>query len=736
MKAKRDYSTLSDEELDKLITAGASSKKDFSTLSDEDLDAKIKKLEPEPEFKSIGDFLKHVISKGSFNSISNTGKQLGTSAGFPESYSEGVAESTPRALANSYSGLSEIFGSKGVKVPENEPSKSFGQSFGRDAGNLGTYGALAVPFAATAEAVLPAAISGLVGAAVAGATLSPGDLKERAREALTWAATTAGLGGIFKGAPKAWELAKSGAKGTKNFASKLYKDLRAPGELEAPLNEQRAATEEMRGTNESAEAEHAQIEEEQNTLKSFLQELYKKNSPEALGNDVYKAEQRFNELEPSAAIKSEQTENLLPGAQGEHLIPEAESKLENAHAKEAEEVKALENYYKPGQEHAKRFAQEINPILEKRQADIGHGYKTYEEGLKGKDVKLPSTRTSNDIIGDIETKINNGEVSSPELSKLVTELKEGSPGVDVPADKFVSLYRTTRRIAHETRMSAYGENDIVFKERIAKADTIKMEDYIDKHLGNENLKELHALNKRYSTEFAPLYGSDFYRALLKGDAGSDIIGKLGKYPHVKRGNPNKVTGTHILNEVVKSNPELTRLALAERYANKKPEAIHEWNEGTERFLEHAPEFRETVSRHHRSNYERQQAEHGLEQAKEQKKTLDTESKRIEESDKHYREQEAKRKDAIKEREKLSEEIRDKKEYIKRQRAISDKKDATYKQKLKSSANLRKAESDLKKLESGMKEANKQQYYAAGKIGLGVLGLGGGEALRRKIRNFM
>lgn len=97
---------------------------------------------------------------------------------------KGFSEGYPHALKSGANAVGEIFGAHPFDQQEQQPTKSWQESLGRGAGEVGGYLSLGVPAAAGITALLPEVVPGLLGAsigsAVAGAGLKSGGWKERA----------------------------------------------------------------------------------------------------------------------------------------------------------------------------------------------------------------------------------------------------------------------------------------------------------------------------------------------------------------------------------------------------------------------------------------------------------------------------------------------------------------------------------------------------------------------------
>lgn len=399
---------------------------------------------------------------------------------------------------------------------------------------------------------------------------------------------------------------------------------------------------ELEKQQEEATGKHGAAETEFNVLKDFLERQpgFESSNPAVLERKALEAQQKLDSLrqqseatpehlrateEPIAPEKTPLSivEPVRAGEKpqiSEEPIKQAESLLKTNEQKSAEHEAQISQHLGEGNAHRKRVAEKLNPILEERQSEIGKGYDSYLEGLKGKQVTLSNPRDAKAITADIQKKLQQGDTSSKEMVKLTDELANLGKGETMPADKFVSAYRSLRGMAQKTRSSAYGKSPQEFDRLIEAADSMdadvgKMKKIIDSGLGEENLEELNKLNHRYATEVAPLFKNKFFQYMQANNkAPTNMIEQLTNEPYIKSTNPNKVTGTQILNEIIKSDPELLQNVVGERFAHK-PEALHQWDEAAHNFIQHMPELQEMRGKHFESKQAEAQSKLDLERAK-------------------------------------------------------------------------------------------------------------------------
>ncbi len=226
------------------------------------------------------------------------------------------------------------------------------------------------------------------------------------------------------------------------------------------------------------------------------------------------------------------------------------------------------------------------------------------------------------------------------------------------------------------------------------SDVSRMKTVIDKGLGKENLKELNDLNHRYATEVAPLFKNKFYQHMqATGKAPKNMIEHLTQEPYIKTTNPNKITGSQILNQIIRNDPELLKNVVGEKYA-KNPNALHDWDEEAHEFIQHMPELQEWRQKHFELKQNEIKAKSDLEQAKQQH--------RVEQEQAKQQAAEATRKkkaEVHQQNEQAKAEYAEKKKYVEMQQKISDLEEKSARNK----ANAIKLEQKAKREKQTLKE---------------------------------
>lgn len=578
---------------------------DFSTdeKQDNSLESFFKKMIRESAKRMLGDTLGQ-----SFGQINEPlGRAVGKMGYGAIPAIENLPGGIKEGLQSAYAGVT------GGDFKPEPASDEYGAGFGRGAGRMIGQGAAAAPIAfAVAETGgalgLPALLNALGGTAIGFGATTPGNMLDRT-VAGGEAAALHGAGKLLKALLHGEIPVKEIAKRTKNM-------------FETPSLRRKAEAAE--GALEDAEG----AQETQSLDYKALRDMMEQN-PEMGTSNPNTLQRKANALtaekqgiQEELAGTPEMNESQMPLAPlvekdvNEDLINQSQSLLKTKEQKAAEAEAAIEPHEEAlaakedeisealglGQAHRVRTAQKLNPILEARQKEVGGEFNTYIKNLKDKNVQLPLGRDSKEILADLTKRLQQGDTSSPEVMNLTKELEAVGSENSMPADKFVSGYRSLKQLEQKTRSSAYGKPPQEHDRLIESADSMasdvqRMEKILDDSLGGENLTELNRIKKRYATEIAPLFKNKFYQELqFKGKAPRNMIEALSGEPYVKEGNPNKVTGQKILNELFNQDPELLRLLVGESFA-KNPKALQEPNELLQQYLPQMPELQAHIGEH-------------------------------------------------------------------------------------------------------------------------------------------
>lgn len=701
---------------------------------------------------SLEDFFKKMIRESSkqflgqalgqsFGQISKPLGHVAERAGYGalpavENLPTGVKE----GLQSAYAGLT------GGEFKPSEIPDEYGAGFGRNVGHMLGQGAVAAPIAALASTGagaigVPALLSALGGTAIGFGATTPGNAFDRL--------VSGGEAATLHGAGKALKTLVSGEVPIKEIGKRIKNVFESP--------KLRKKAEAAEGALEDLESNQENQNIDLKARKDILEQNPEMGSanPNTLQRKANALAAEKEGLETGIADSPEMNESQMPLAPltekpideetfntsqsllktKEQKSAEAESGIEPHEEALSEKEEEVGNVLGLGQAHRVRTAKRLNPILEARQKEVGNEFNTYIDNLKEQQVKLPLGRPEREVLADITKHYQQGDLTSPEVVKLKQELETSGKENSMPANKFVSGYRTLKEMAQKTRSSAYGKTPQEHDRLIEAADAMdidvkRMEEILDKSLGGENLKELNRIKKRYATEIAPLFKNKFYQELqFKGKAPRNMLEALSGEPHVKASNPNKVTGQKILNDLFKNDPELLRLLVGESFA-KNPGELLKPNELLEQYLPHMPELQghmneltvlsenlnnaKAASKTAKSEYNAHKQAHNdtVEQFNAQKSEQNAQSK----ANKEEQARRQKVQDSFSRIETLNKTISELESAAKEAESISNEEGLSLKEKTR-------LKSEAKKARSAYEKARADRNKAL--IGMGIL-LGGGE----------
>lgn len=381
-------------------------------------------------------------------------------------------------------------------------------------------------------------------------------------------------------------------------------------------------------------------QEQLNAFKDALKEKFGKSEPWSLRREAESGLRRMSEIEKDASRKPIDLEKKLPGATGQGLVEEAQSNVANA-------IRPIEEYLGRGAEHDVEAAAHINEAVNKRKAEIGDMFNQVQENLAGKTLELRNPRDAKTIINEITELVRAQKSHTPEAVALMDELQGLKETSTIPADRFMSAWRTTDKLAKEARRNAF-RRDISRDEHdkfIEQANTLdqkatEMEQILDKGVGSENIELLKKARRRWATEVTPLYRNRIYNdALNKGRIdNADIMKEL-------RGTGE---GQDILNQIVSENPFLLRSIVGQRFA-ENPEGLLNANRRQQRYINQLPQLEGMMNR-------LSQALGDLSNATSRTEQLRTEAERVSEAFKEDVKNEEQRKKALDEYAKLQKEV--------------------------------------------------------------------------------
>lgn len=379
----------------------------------------------------------------------------------------------------------------------------------------------------------------------------------------------AGLGAAVEALP-------AGYQGIKNLFQQASPKIKSKALIDAMMKHER-----------EAQALHE--------LESESKDLFKTANPEKL---MKSAAEKEKELETAQLFQKNRLGNLeqLPGRQ---TVPEMEHHVANVNEQIAQQLGEAEPHI---QKLGEALVNDIEgvPTIEPHpktglprvirhggeRERIGKQYDELEENLP--DVKIPNSVPMKEIENELNGYINKKGNLSPERKESLRQvLIKSYPSNEktVNGKAFFRTYRTLRKIEGEQRSKAYGLNPESHDEWMARADETKktyedMEKIINDHFPEDTLKRLHQINHEYATKVAPLHENPLYQQLLHhGRYKGNVIDALS----------GTTPGNTILNNMIKNNPEYTRLLLGKEFAHQ-PQKLLKPNELTNQYIQNNPDI--------------------------------------------------------------------------------------------------------------------------------------------------
>ena len=291
----------------------------------------------------------------------------------------------------------------------------------------------------------------------------------------------------------------------------------------------------------------------------------------------------------------EQPESLPISAEEAGLKSQA---AELAHEQAEKNVTAAENeigeHLNKGAAHDVRAAAAIDTAQEAIHSGISKEYKDIEKSLADKSVEITNSRHAKDIIGEIENLVKEGKAQSKEASQLVEELNNLKEKEIIPANDYLTAFRSMRDYAREARSKAYepgmnAEERAAWKKRYDELDAKvdEMGEALESGIGKKDAARLKNANKNWREKVVPLYKNTTYQTIKKRGRMPDNIMKT-----LRGTDPGDV----IMRNIIKNDPELLKNVLGQRFA-EKPSALHTAGELEQEYIKHAPELQQKMQNH-------------------------------------------------------------------------------------------------------------------------------------------
>ncbi len=336
--------------------------------------------------------------------------------------------------------------------------------------------------------------------------------------------------------------------------------------------------------------EHEMQKAEHESLKNLSTHKFGKNNPEAL---LLSAQDKAGELASAQRFKDQhfQNEQALPGQQ---LIPEAEHAVKNVND-------VLKQTLGEGEPHSQQLSKHIVDAIEGEQVvrphpktglpqtvrqgglreEIGSKYDDLENNLPN--IEIPGSPDMDAVEKELQKftsdKANLSDEQKDSFRKALAATHPSAKNKTINGKEFFRAYRSLKRMEGTQRSKAFGLSPKEHDEWIERANNTKktyedMEKIIEQHFPDDTIKKLHQINHEYSTKVAPLHENPMYQKMLNhGFYKGDIIEALS----------GTTKGNDILNNMIKNNPELSRLAIGHSFAGS-PDKLLKPNKLLEPFV--------------------------------------------------------------------------------------------------------------------------------------------------------
>lgn len=595
----------------------------------------------------------------------------------------------------------------------------------------------AIPFAALGRA--GKSISGLKGLASRGAGYG-GFSASKGENPIQSGVYGALLENAFKKGPKAAKKAPEWVSSSKEGLSNLRESFNSKEAasnaatwrerlIDAGMTESQA--------NSALSAAKAKLESSEN--KATHRNINK--NPEILQGKVNLEQKKANNLQKQniepERIEPPKEPELPPEHKFKPLSEQSARLLQTQEQKAADAEKNIQEHLGYGQTHHRRFAIEAGKDIQKIEDVNNQNYAASDKHLDNESVVIKKPEDAKKVAEHVSKVINENDIWSDKVSNLPSEIEEMNREEHIPAKKYMQLFRKVRDAGLEAnhQMKDLGGSSTEAGERaynqMKKLQSLQeqMYNHLELSIPKEAFDALNKAQKYFSDVIVPMRKSSTLGQIIykKSGAGRNILKSLTEI------------GQEPLQNMVYKNPELMRLAVGQKFA-EKPAELHKPNEHLETELlprmsqlkglkeSHA---KETAQLEKSKEIHKQAIEHDKEQSSIAKEREKERNKIKAAHEKATIEHQEKQQDAIKKAQddKLKQEqaikdsenkIRTYKKQISVLRARHDAVNATTREKLHASLELKNVMSELEKAEKILEE-RKRKWKKLADIALRLLG---------------
>ena len=523
------------------------------------------------------------------------------------------------------------------------------------------------------------------------------------------------LESMIKGAGKTQKLYGAGKGAYSNFKESFNTK-----ELEPKVKSYKEKLMEVKEKEELIKKQADEAKEKLDKSKNKAMNRNLSTNPERLRGQITTEERNIRKLENINTQPKQLDELNLPEIPPSHEYELKSAKtsddLKLAEQKKTQAESNLKEHLGEDQIYHERFAIEARNELDKIEQKNKENYDKIDKPLNDNKIIIKNPVEAKDVADHVNRILNEHDIWSDEVSNLPNEIEEMNRHEEIPAKKYMQLYRKSRDASLDAyhQMKELGGSSTEAGEAAykrwtkLKSLTDKMYGHLEKSLPKETFKSL---------EDAQNYFKDVVSTLRQSKLGRDIKykGKVGK--NILEDLIGNDIGQDQFRRLVDENPELRRLLIAQQ-AKGKLDNLHKPNEALRRYIDNSPEIKKLIEEHRSAQKTHQEATERHEQAifydtenqKQAVKREEERSKLIEknknEKEKHEKQQELNIKESQEEQTKIKNGIEESTKKIntyKKQIDILRKRSSRAESKLKEKLLI---SNEVKNLEKKLNDAEK------------------------------
>lgn len=325
-------------------------------------------------------------------------------------------------------------------------------------------------------------------------------------------------------------------------------------------------------------------------LKNAQDQARASGVPTTVGGSVsklYDNQQKLNDLQQNL------TENPVP-----KTVEEAQNIHENAKNLVDETKNNLGKHLNEGTEFDVNSANRIEQIEKSNRQGISKGFDALENDWDNRQVKIDNTQKIQDKNDELMDIIKSGGARSPEATDILGELENLKNEKSVSAKDYLHAYRSVSQYAREARQKAYqpGMNQEERSQWKQKYDDLdskvdEMGATLEDSVGKDEFEKLQKLNGRWRNEVVPLYGNNIFQRIVRKGANQGTMSD-----NIIKSLRGKDAGNAIIKNIIKSDPELLKNVVGQRYAIKPSEVLNP-NSRMKEYTDLMPEMNQFRDQH-------------------------------------------------------------------------------------------------------------------------------------------